>query len=268
MSRREHDRLALVAYLEDEITASEQAVVEARLKSSREARRQLLQLQDIRDALSGPIAALEHVDLAPSVRRAARVPYESRAPRRRAWSMAALGIAACAALALWIAVPRPVPEFRARAATAHPRREQWAGIQVYQVGARNDPQRLGDRLAASDGLLFSYTNLGAHPFGYLMIFSLDARGSVRWYHPAYEREGTNPAAIPIERGAAQAPLAEVIHQDLAPGPLRIGALFSEKPLHVLEVEAFLQNHRENLADLPWPDAALETIAVEVEPRHP
>jgi len=268
MSARKVDRLALVAYLEDEITPSEQARIEAHLRDSTEARRELLQLQDIRDALSGAIPELESIDLAPAVRRAARAPYAPPAPRRWASPMALAGLAACAAIVLWVALPERAPEFRARSVSLQPRREQWAGIQVYRVGPHNDPQRLGDHLAQSDGLLFSYTNLGAHPFAYLMIFSIDARGAVRWYHPAYEREGTDPSSIPIERGAAQAPLAEVIHQDLAPGPLRIGALFSARPLHVLEVEAFVQERHGDLSDLPWPDAALETIPVEVVSRSP
>jgi hypothetical protein len=92
-----------------------------------------------------------------------------------------------------------------------------------------------------DGLLFSYTNLGNNPFVYLAIFAVDGRKNVRWFYPAYEIPGTNPASISIKRGLADVPLPDLVHQDWAPGPIAIHALFSYEPLHVQEVEALLEH---------------------------
>ncbi|HMA91398.1 MAG TPA: hypothetical protein VKP30_01880 [Polyangiaceae bacterium] len=89
--------------------------------------------------------------------------------------------------------------------------------------------------------MFSYTNLGSSPFEYLVIFSVDAHKNVRWFYPAYEQPGTNPASIAIKHDLADVPLPDLIHQDWAPGPIAIHALFSSRPLHVLEVEAWIEH---------------------------
>jgi hypothetical protein len=71
--------------------------------------------------------------------------------------------------------------------------KRWAGIQIYRVSEQSGPEPLGARMAPSDGLLVSYTNLGATPFDYLMVFAVDAEHEVRWLYPAYEMPGDNPS---------------------------------------------------------------------------
>jgi len=105
------------------------------------------------------------------------------------------------------------------------------------VTPTSKPEPLTGPVSTTDGFLFSYTNLGNNPFNYLVIFAVDARKNVRWFYPAYEQLGTNPTSIPIKQGLADVPLPDLIHQDWAPGPIVFHALFSSRPLHVLEVEA-------------------------------
>lgn len=258
----------LVAYLEREVTASEAASIEVALADSAAARRELDALRGIREALSSPIPELEALDLVPGIRRALQRPAPAR-PRRVRFRGVLLSLAACLTLALAIGLwrreaPDPSQQFRAKNA-AEPTAERWAGIQAYRVAPGGEPERLGDSMAASDGLLFSYTNLGPRAFSHLMIFALDARGAVRWFHPAYERSGSNPGSIPIRRGEARVPLAELIHHPFSDGPLTIYAVFSMQPLYVAEVEARLAARPDPTAPLGLRDTSEQRLETRVGP---
>jgi hypothetical protein len=268
----------LAAYLEGEVTPSEASAIEAELAESPGTRRRLARLREIGEALATPIAEIEQVDLVVPWRRVAADP--SRLPRspwarwRRLPGMLAVAaaIAAVAVVALRppSATERPptgpsVDEFRAKSAAPGNNRERWSGIRVYRVDATGEARRLGDRLRATDGLLFSYTNLGPAPLEHLMVFGVDAEGAVRWFYPAYDREGENPESISIKRGEADVPLPDVIRHDLAPGPLAIHAVFSDRALRVLEIEALLRDHRDPMAPLPLGDAVEHVVAAVVDP---
>jgi hypothetical protein len=94
----------------------------------------------------------------------------------------------------------------------------------------------GGALSADDGLVFRYTNLGPEPFGYLMVFGIDAAREVHWYFPAYEVAGSDPASLPVQRGGTNVTLPDVIHHKLAAGRLAVYAVFTREPLQVLAVE--------------------------------
>jgi hypothetical protein len=231
---------ALAAYLEGEVSASEAVEIEAALADRLEARQRLEQLREIRRGLARPAPELEGIDLVRAVRRAAAAAPVSARPRFRApyWA-SVLAAGALAAAVVLVARPRAV-EFRAKGRAAGQDDVRWAGLQAYRVGRSGQPERLGDHLAAGDGLLFSYTNLGPRPFDFLMIFAVDARGEVRWFHPAYERLGVDPASISIRRAEAAVELGEVVRHDVPAGALTVHALFTRRPLHVVEVEAAIQ----------------------------
>lgn len=242
----------LAAYLEGQVSETEAAVIEARLAESAEARRQLEQLRSIRDALSSEDEGDEsdQVELLPLVQDRIRRSAFTPTPRRPSVvrllvQKYQLATGALAALALaYVAGPLALDALEARnvrekSAIQSPSTSRWAGIQAYRVRA-GGAERLGAELSRGDGLSFSYTNLGAEPFAHLMIFGVDAGGSVRWFYPAYEQPGTNPGSITIEKGVAQKALAELIEHDFAPGLLTIHAIFSNQPLRVLEVEDWLE----------------------------
>jgi hypothetical protein len=270
----------LAAYLEGEVTPSESAAIEAELADSARARRRLEELRRIRAALAAPAADVEAADVVEPVMHAIERGAGDTAAGRRtpagrgwpAWRVGAVAAAACLAGAAGFAIvarPRAPAggdaEFRARGGAARAAAgERWAGVQAYHVASAGEPERLGARLPAGDGLLFAYTNLGPRPFAYLMIFAVDAGGAVRWCHPAYERAGQNPTSIPLRAGEARVQLAEVIRHELAPGPLEIRALFTMRPLSVLEVETWLAGRPAAGAPLPWPDASLQVIDTVVE----
>jgi hypothetical protein len=272
----------LAAYVDGDVTPSQFSAVARAIDESPELRRRADELRRITATLSSPIADLESLDVAASVRAGtAAIDREraehARAPRRpwlRGWSL--VGFATTAALAVGLLVVRPahrsqgtgdeVAGVRAKSASsaAASAPERWAGIGVYRVTGGGPPQRLGERISRDDGLLFTYTNLGARPFTHLMIFAVDGSGQVRWFYPAYQQAGTNPASIAIQANA-NVPLAEVVRHPFATGPATFQALFSRRPLRVEEVEAWLAQRPAANGAPPWPETYRQIVMTSVEP---
>jgi len=254
----------LTAYLEGEVTPSEVARIEAEIRESPTAKRRLENLRRIRDVLCQSTPEHRDLDLVPSLRHALVSPAPLAAPTRsRAWQVSrGWGAAAAGGILVlglsWVyrhprsnfaergtsSSPTPglgVEEFRAksgRSVVAGPSR--WAGVRAFRVIRTGQPEPLTETVPTDASLLFYYTNLGNNPFDFLVIFAVDAHQNVRWFYPAYEQPGVNPASISIKRGLANVPLPDLIHLDWAPGPIVIHALFSHLPLHVLEVEARIE----------------------------
>jgi len=97
-----------------------------------------------------------------------------------------------------------------------------------------------------------------------MIFAVDGSGQVRWFYPAYQQAGTNPASISIQANA-NVPLAEVVRHPFAAGPAAFQALFSRRPLHVEEVEAWLARQPPANSALPWPETYRQIVMTSVDP---
>jgi len=265
-SRSRIQTAMLAAHLEGEVTLSERAAIEAELRDSAKARRTLEQLRNLSELLAAPASELENIDLASRVR--AKTRQVAREQPRRSRRVVALflgGLAACIGSAFFF-VHRPpeLSEFREKGsdAPAVPGR-RWAGIQVQRVAPRGTPVPLEATITRDDGLLFSYTNLGPHPFAYLMIFATDASAEVRWFYPAYESAADNPQSIAITRGGANVPLGELVQQEAADGPLSLYALFTARPLSVKEVEAWLKQHGPSVAQAPVADGMLQRIETRV-----
>lgn len=254
----------LAAYLEGEVTPSEGAAIEAELAESPQARRRLARLREIGEALAAPIPAIERVDLVVPWKRAIGRSHSTWDRWRRIPGV--LAVAAAIAAVAFVAVRRPeVDEFRAKSALGGNSRERWSGIRFYRVDATGETERLIDRFRVADGLVFSYTNLGPQPFDHLMVFGVDASGAVRWFFPAYDREGTNPESIAIKRGDADMPLPDVVRHDFASGPLAIHAVFSDGALRVLDVEAAVREQRDPKAPLALGGAVDHVVAAVVDP---
>jgi hypothetical protein len=160
--------------------------------------------------------------------------------------------------------PDDASEFHAKAnGVARGEGRRWASIQIHRVSERGVPEPLGAHIAPSDGLLVSYTNLGALPFEYLMVFSIDSANEVRWLYPAYEALGENPEAIAIQSGRTNVALADLVQQDYAEGALSIYALFTHRPSTVLAIETWLREHGRALNESPVAGGALQRIETQV-----
>jgi hypothetical protein len=265
---------ALVAYLEGEVTASERAAIDAELEESASLRRTLAELESLRSLLAAPATELESIDLAARVQNALRRPAAATALRtppappfwRRSRS-AAFGFALAAALGAVVFGAQHAggpEEFRAKS-NGSPELEarRWAGVRAYRVVGQNSPAPLGATLSMSDGLVFSYTNLGTHAFGYLMIFGVDANDDVRWFYPVYMTVEENPESVPIERGRANVALGDVVQQEFAEGPLALYALFSDERADVQSIERWVRSHGRRGSDSPLPHGLLQRIDTRV-----
>jgi hypothetical protein len=123
---------------------------------------------------------------------------------------------------------------------------------------------------AGDGLLVAYSN--PSDLAYLMVFAVDVNGGVHWYYPAYERLGDDPAAVSIRARTLGVELGEEIRHVLPAGAMKMVALFTPQPRHVLEVEravgAALARPgagAEPLAGLAGPDGHTLVVPLEVTP---
>jgi len=267
-ARKRPDTAALAAHLEGEVTRSERAAIEDELRDSASARRTLEQLRNLSELLAAPAPELENIDLSSRVRNAVRrvpAPEPRRAGRWLAFAVG--GLAACLGCVLFFARRTPdFSEFREKAASAPLiTAQRWAGIQAFRVAEHGTPEPLGATMTRSDGLLFSYTNLGPQPFDYLMIFASDAKGEVHWFYPAYEKADQNPASIGISHGRANVPLADLVQQDVEGGPLSVYALFTTRPLNVRDVEAWLKTEPHPTAPPPAAAGLLQRIETRVLP---
>jgi hypothetical protein len=261
------DTQKLAAYLQGEVTASEERAIDGALRGDASARKRLEELRQVCDGLTAPIPELERLDLAKRVRARLAEPEPSSSKRGRPW-MWTLSAAAALAGALFVGLaPQPADsEFRAKSGGVATDGSRWAGVQIHRVSDTGKSERLKDRLTARDGLVFSYSNLGPAPFDYLMIFAVDARGKVSWYYPAYERHGTDPSAVPIGKSASESRLPDLVRHDHAPGPLAIYGLFAKHPVRVSEVEAWLDAHGARIASAPpLAETSLHVVEVRVEP---
>lgn len=255
----------LAAYLEGEVTRSERVRVDDRLRESAALRRHLEQLQRIQSDLGARVPEAEDRDLAGPVMKAVCAPRPISSRRSAPWLPAVAALALCAGWVFRGGLGGDV-EFRAKSdAASWSEGERWAGVQVYRVPRGAPPQRVFGRVASGEGLVFSYTNLGARPFDYLMIFAIDARGEVRWYYPAYERKGTDPRSIGIDAGQSQRALTDIVEHDFAPGPLVVVALFTREALTVSSVEALVTNDARRWKPPPGLNAVVQRIELEVAP---
>ncbi len=270
MNERPHgpvDDELLAAFVEGELSASERAAIEVALSQDAALRRRVTELERVRSALSRPVQELEEFDLAGAVR--SRIEAPERSLSRRGALYAGAGLAAATALWLGLRAPsvaEPSEAFRAKGGPAtRGSTERWTALRVHRARDGEAPELITRPIARDGGLLFSYTNRAEAPFEYLMVFGVDARGAVYWFHPAYERLGDDPRSTPIQAGVADELLPEVVRHDLSSGTLVLRALFTRRPLGVLSVEAWVAKKRAqpNLA-LPA-EGHLQIIELEVAP---
>jgi hypothetical protein len=95
-----------------------------------------------------------------------------------------------------------------------------------------------------------------------MIFAVDGANQVRWFYPAYERIGTNPESIAIERGRANVPLGEMVQHDFANGSLSVYALFTNVKANVLQIENWVKEHG-TPTESPVPGGVLQRVDTQV-----
>jgi len=166
-----------------------------------------------------------------------------RSGRRAAW-LAAFAVPAAAAMVLFARADRlPIHGdmdvgkdsggFVARQVGSGARvPELW----IYRVDAAGRTRLVTDSIQATDELAFAYAN----PAGksHLLVFAVDEHRHVFWFHPAWGRGQSPPAAVPAMPGPGPHELGEAIRHALDGQRLLIRAVFADRPLAVDDVEAW------------------------------
>jgi len=231
----------LLQYLEGEVSAARAREIATQLGWCQVSQQRLTELNQLLEQVAAPPAELVELDLVADVQRAIDRQHATagmaggRARQRWLYGgvATALAMAAGLLLALWL---RPAGDGFATKGGSVQTAERWAGIKVWRVDRSGAVAALGTTMQADDALLFSYSNSGPDPFGYLMIFGVDQRGRVFWYHPAFTDAATDPAALPIQGGQVDVELTEQVRHELGTGRLTLYGLFTRQPLGVKIVE--------------------------------
>jgi hypothetical protein len=255
----------LVRYIQGEMTRSESEETERLIADSRRAQERVAELRSLMDELARPPSWAGSVDLVPDLReRIARGDAPRPAARRLTrWFVGGGGLATAAAVIAFLAWPAPQEEGFRRKGGAVVDADRWVGIQAARPGAGGTAEMVtpGGHIGRGE-LQISYTNLGPEPYAFLMVFAIDAAGQVLWFYPAYERAGTDPAAIPID-AAAERLLPDIVEHAPAPGRLVLCGLFLRRQLSVGQVEAALAARAPGPGQrLPFPETGQHCVDLE------
>jgi hypothetical protein len=151
-------------------------------------------------------------------------PESARPSLWRAWQtwflLPATAAATAAVMLLFWPQPQPLDAgFQARGGAAMDL-DRWVSLQVFRASPTGY-EPVTDSIAPDDALAFTYLNHAPEPLHFLTVLAVDARGRLFWYYSP---------SVPIQQGSQPFELPEQVQHDLAPGALRIFALFSAEPL--------------------------------------
>ena len=248
-----HERVqALLEQQFDEgaLAPLEQQAVKAHLNRCAQCRERYDRLVRIERGLSQkrvPSAQLERM-------RALGPPLPAASKRRAPWILWLSGPLAAAAVFLVTFVSKPQIAPRGSEPSG-----RLAWIRAFEsTGDTTKP--LGKTLPKASGLAFAYHNLANSPYRFVAIAGLDSAGRVHWYYPEYASQNDTPRSVAIEPGSADRALPQRVFSDHALGALQICALFTQKPLSVVQIDRQVERER------AWPQAIFkDCLKVEVVP---
>ena len=157
------------------------------------------------------------------------LPTPGRLPRA-SWLV---GTLAAAAALLLVALPRLLPSDAEAFAARGTLKQAPITLEVYRLAdGRSTPARGAIRL--SDELAFAYTNRAER--AYLMVFGVDEHAHVFWFQPTWNDAMLDPESVSIVKGPGLRELSEAVSHDFDGQSLTLFGLFSQRPLHVRDVE--------------------------------
>lgn len=111
-------------------------------------------------------------------------------------------------------------------------------VHVYRVPPGGRAQPVIDTIGRDDELAFAYEN-GAKK-QHLLVFAVDERGEVYWFHPAWTDAAADPTALAIAVDPGVRELGEAVRHPFRGEKLTIHAVFLDKPVSVRQIEAMLR----------------------------
>ena len=273
------DTELLARYAEGELGPLASAELAPLLEKDGTTKRRYDELKEMMHHIGSLDVDAKDIDFVPLVREAITAAPARRSARRIGRFVASLAACLAAGLIAWFFWPasRPAKKvdssaFNIKGDQEEPStRQKWTEINAYATDGKSLPRRLGSRVRAEESLLFAYTNNGPKPYGFLMIFAVDAQHTVYWYYPAYLTADSDPASIPIDKGS-KVELKELIHHDVASGPLYLVALFTDEVKRVSRVEKMISDLTKapsfdwkTAPSFPFEQHAVHVIQTEVTP---
>lgn len=253
------DAKTLAARVAGDLTTNDAARLDLHVGTCAACRSTLERLARLTSAL--PEAIAEPDDASFAARVSARL--EERRPAQPALRFAIPALAAVAIASVFLLVPgRETEEFTARGTTID-RPDRWVGFdaRTHAPGTTGEGTPLGATLRQGDGLSFVATNRSENDL-HVALFGLDAQGHVHWFHPAWLDASTDPQS-PLLKARERRAFDEAIAPEATPGPLRIVALFTPKPVSVRAVERSLTIDGVAGLSRDYPDAALQLFETTV-----
>jgi hypothetical protein len=143
------------------------------------------------------------------------------------------GALAAAVAVLLLTLPRVVPPDAEAFAARGALKQAPITLEVYRLAdGRSTPVR--GSIRRGDELAFAYTNRAER--AYLMIFGVDEHGHVFWFQPLWSDAKLDPESASIVKGPGLRELSEAVSHDFDGQSLTLYGLFSDRALHVREVE--------------------------------
>lgn len=193
----------------------------------------------------------------------------SKRPRSALWGSAMIGVAAAAALVVLQLRPGtdvPQGEWTARGGPAVSSLSRDVGLQLYAQETSLRALEPGSRVKAGVAFTAGLRNL-ARTQAYVLLFAVDSKQVLHWITPQFTEPGSDPEATPIKTSTQERLLASsVVFDDLSPGPLRIVAMITAKPMHVSQIESLSVDELRSERWLQrFPQAEIRQLTLHVTP---
>lgn len=259
----------LLAFADADLSPEQLQRVERHLELCRDCARQVVALSRLIEDIATPLAPAEldvgeHVA---AVMKRLDAPVATARPAR-ALTWGAVALTMVAAMALLFVRGRGYDEeqgqLAARGGPGEPVLSRNVGVQLYTQTPELHALSAGSRVLTQTPLTAGLRNTGRAPV-FVLLFAVDARGSVHWIAPEFTLPGSNPRAVLLSPQAGEQLLpTAAVFDDLAPGPLRLIALLSTEPSYVADVEALTAEQLSSHAlTARFPRAEVRELVVEV-----
>jgi len=263
----------LMSFVDEALSPEQLTRIEAHVTRCAACRERVEGLRSLIDAMAAPLPLTggQSFDVAGHVAkvmgRLDEAPRKSLRSTRTSWMLGFSGLAAAAAL-LFVVLPRQPGSlegtYLARGGVSEATLSRDVGLQLYAHEASPRALSPGSRVTTKTALTAGLRNLAAKP-AHLLLFAVDARGTVHWISPQYVDPSSDPVSTLVAPSPQEVLLpSAVVFDDLSPGVLRVVALISEEPGRVSQVDALTaeQLSAERLIKR-FPKAEVRQVALEV-----